>query len=96
MSIEHRKPCEPMPEESEKSMTTLLDKALSYREQHSECWQAREKDREITFMETFGVYQEDPFLKAYYKKQDAKVQKKKKEHAKRKLEVGKFEYLQKI
>ena len=86
---------EPVPEvvydnssDTEKELSTLLDKALAYRKQNTETWEAKERDREEQFLEMYGIYQEDPFLAAYYKKQDEKERRKKKDQAKRKLEVS--------
>jgi len=73
--------------DTEKQLSTLLDKALTYRKQNTETWEARERDREEQCLETYGLYQEDPFLAAYYKKQDEKERRKKKDLAKRKREV---------
>ena len=85
-----RQACPKSPEttpETKNQTCTLLDKALTYRKQHTETWEARERGRDEEFLETYGIYQEDPFLAAYYKKQDERVRKKKKDQAKRKLEV---------
>ena len=71
-------------------MSTLLEKAMTFRKQNSATWKAREKDRENTFLETVGIYEQDPFLDDYYKKQDEKLEKKKKLEAKKKLEVCYF------
>ena len=88
LSVDLGRPYHPPPKIEEKNdSSTLLDKALAYRQQNSKSWEAREKDREITFMETFGDLQEDPFLADYYKKQDEKIKRKKEGAAKRKLEV---------
>ncbi|XP_076817883.1 uncharacterized protein LOC143463307 [Clavelina lepadiformis] len=51
-------------------MLTLLQKALQYREQFPEKWNAQQKLRDKRIKESLGIFETDPFLESYYKKLD--------------------------
>ena len=47
---------------------TLLEKALTYREQNPEKWHQRKEENERRVNESYGIYERDRFLEEYYKR----------------------------
>ena len=51
-----------------KKKPTLLEQAQAFREQNPEKWQQRLEDNERRVNESYGVFDEDPFIEAYYER----------------------------
>ena len=68
-------------------MLTLLQKALQYREQFPEKWNAQQKLRDKRIKESLGIFETDPFLESYYKKLDEVKKESEKLKKLRQLEV---------
>jgi len=51
-----------------KTKPTLLEQALTYRQQNPEKWQQSQVDGVRRVEESYGIYKDDPFIEAYYKR----------------------------
>ena len=77
-----------------KKKATLLEQALSYRQENPEKWQQSQVDRVRQVEESYGIYQEDPFIEAYYKRlAELKIETEKMEEIRKTLvSLTKFSY----
>ena len=57
---------------------TLLHQALTYRQQNPEKWQQSQLESMERLKESYGIYEESPFIEAYYKRQEELIHKTKK------------------
>ena len=55
-------------EEMKQQKATLLEQALAYRQEHPEQWFQRQIDGVKRVQESYGIYDEDPFIESYYKR----------------------------
>lgn len=72
--------------EDMKKKATLLEQALSYRQQNPEKWQQRQTDDLKQLEESYGIYKADDFLDSYYKRLgELKIEATKKEESQNSL-----------